>query len=303
MRNLPASRAVVCSVAAVLGAAALVASDPAGRQQSTEEAQRLAARIRDRLVESRASLERHGYFEEDTEVRLDRAGRELERESRVYAVSPGANGRPPDSRLVAVNGKPPSEEEREEDEERRDRDFEDIESESKSASQRRREAVEDLRRGLVVRIEGRQLVDGHQATILAFEPRSGARLQSRVGRFIRVMRGRVWATDGGDVMRVEARLDSDVSVGWGLIARIWRGSWLHGRQQPQGSAWLPDQLTAEAHGRTLLFRTFRTRYEVRYWGYRLGAAPEPTSLPSRPAAGAAAGSRGSSVPDSRPRRP
>ena len=36
------------------------------------------------------------------------------------------------------------------------------------------------------------------------------------------MRGRVWATDAGHVVRVEARLDSAVSVGWGLIARIWQ---------------------------------------------------------------------------------
>ena len=203
-----------------------------------------------------------GYFEEDTEIKLDSAGGEEEREARVYVVSPAANGREPDSRLVSVNGKPPSEDELEEDEERREGDREDVESKSKSASQRRREAVEDLRRGLVVKIDGRKTVDGQRATILSFEPRPGAHLQSRVGRFIRAMRGRVWATDAGDVVRVEARLDSDVSVGWGLIARVWQGSWLRVKQQPHDGSWLPRDLTAEAQGRTLLFRTFRTRYAV-----------------------------------------
>ena len=91
--------------------------------------------------------------------------------TRVYVVSPAPKGGEPDSRLVSVNGKPPSEDEREEDEERRERDREDVESRSTSASQRRRAAVEDLRRGLVVKIEGRETVDGHQATVLSFEPR------------------------------------------------------------------------------------------------------------------------------------
>jgi hypothetical protein len=271
--------------------------------QSSDEAQRLAARIRDRLVQSRAQLEKFGYFEEDTEIKLNRAGGEDERESRVYVVSPAANGGEPESRLLSVNGKPPSEDDLEDDKERREREREDVESKSKSASQRRREAVEDLRRGLVVKIEGRETVDGHQANILSFEPRPGAQLQSRVGRFVRAMRGRVWATDAGDVVRVEAHLDSDVSVGWGLIARIWQGSWLRAKQQPHQGAWLPRELNAEAHGRTLLFRTFRTRYAVRYWGYRLGAAPEPTlSPPSQPADADAEGSPGSSAPGNPPRR-
>jgi hypothetical protein len=265
------------------------ASDSAVVAQSSDEAQRLATRIRDRIVESRARLEKYGYFEEDTEIKLDRHGGELERETRVYVVSPASNGRDPESRLVSVNGKPPSEDERQDDEERRERE---------------REDVEDLRRGLIVKIDGRETVDGHRTAILSFEPRPGAHLQSRVGRFIRVMRGRVWATENGDVVRVEARLDSDVSVGWGLIARIWEGSWLRAKQQPHQGTWLPLALTAEAQGRTLLFRTFRTRYAVRYWGYRLGAAPEPTlSPPSQPADAAAEGWPGSSAPGSPPRRP
>jgi hypothetical protein len=302
MREAPGLRPLASLLAVVVLATARPGSAVVG--QSSDEAQRLAARIRDRIVESRARLEKYGYFEEDTEISLNRAGGEDERETRVYIVSPAANGFDPETRLMSVNGKPPSQDEREDDDERREREREDVESRSKSASQRRREAVEDLRRGLVVKIDGRETVDGHRATILAFEPRPDAHLQSRVGRFVRVMRGRVWATDAGDVVRVEARLDSDVSVGWGLIARIWQGSWLRANQQPHEGSWLPREMTAEAHGRTLLFRTFRTRYAVRYWGYRLGAAPEPTlSPPAQPADADAGGLPGSSARDNPPRRP
>jgi hypothetical protein len=65
----------------------------------------------------------------------------------------------------------------------------------------------------------------------------------------------------------------NVSVGWGLIARIWKGSSLRAQQQLKDGAWLPHKLDAEAQGRTLLFRTFRTRYAVKFWGFKLGAAP------------------------------
>jgi hypothetical protein len=286
---------------------AALASDQAPQQDAgTDETQRLAARIRDRIIESRVLLERYGYFEQDTEIQLDRSGGERERETRVYAVTPAGQGREPDSRLISVDGRAPTQDEREEDDDRRQSDRRDSRSESKSAVQRRREAVEDLRRGLVVRIGGHQIIDGHNTTILAFEPRPGARLQSRAARFIRAMRGRVWATPEGDIVQVEAQLVDNVSVGWGIIARIWEGSWLRAKQQRQDGVWLPLEVTAEARGRTLLFRPLRMRYGAKFWGYRLGVAPVTTSVPlspSPPEAAAAAAYSGSSARDIPRRRP
>jgi hypothetical protein len=244
-------------------------ADPAA-----DEAQRLAARVRDRITESRNHLERYGYYEEDIEVQLDRSGAETSREARVYVVSPAPPGAEPDSRLISVDGRPPTPDEREEDDERRADERDESSREAVKVRERRREAVEDLRRGLIVRIDGRETIDGRQLTILAFEPRDGAKLRSRAGLFIRAMKGRIWVTPAGDIIKAEAELVDDVSVGWGLIARVWRGSSLRAHQQPQGELWLPQDMTAEAHGRTLLFRTFRTRYIVRFWGYKLGAAPE-----------------------------
>jgi hypothetical protein len=242
--------------------------------QTSDEAQRLAARVRDRMLESRGLLDRYGYFEEDTEIQLDPSGAEESRETRVYVVSPAPPGGVSDSRLLTVNGKEPSPDEREEDEERRADDKSDASRESRDDRQRRRrEAVEDLRRGLTVQITGHEAIGGHQTTILAFEPRPGARLHSRMGLFIRAMRGRIWVTPAGEIVQIEAELVDNVSVGWGLIARIWKGSSLRARQQALNGAWLPHELTAEAQGRTLLFRTFRTRYAAKFWGFKLGATP------------------------------
>lgn len=241
---------------------------------SDDEAQRLAARVRDRINESRTHLGRYGYFEEDIEIQLDRAGAEATREARVYVVLPAPPGGEPESRLVSVDGRAPTLDEREDDDERRADERSESSSESFKSRERRREAVEDLRRGLVVRIDGRETIDGRQTTILAFQPRPDASLRSRAGLFIRAMQGRIWVTPAGDIVQAEAELVDDVSVGWGLIARIWKGSRLRARQQPQGDLWVPQDMTAEARGRTLLFRTFRTRYVVRFWGYKLGATPE-----------------------------
>jgi hypothetical protein len=274
------SRHIACLalIAATAGLAGTSASrtplQGAPADVAQDEAHHLAARVRDRIMESRHQLERYGYFEEDIEIQLDRSGGEASREARVYAVSPAPPGGEPDSRLVSVDGRLPTADEREEDDERRADEREESDSESVKASERRREAVEDLRRGLNVRIEGRERVDGRQLTILAFEPRAGAKLRSRAGLFIRAMKGRIWVTPAGDIAKAEAELVDNVSVGWGLIARVWKGSSLRAHQQPQGNFWLPQDMTAEASGRTLLFRTFRTRYAVRFWGYKLGAPPE-----------------------------
>jgi hypothetical protein len=240
----------------------------------SDEAQHLAARVRDRINESRTHLDRFGYFEEDIEIQLDRAGAEATREARVYVVSPAPPGGEPESRLVSVDGRAPTPDEREDDDERRADDRSESSSKSVKSRERRREAVEDLRRGLVVRIDGRETIDGRQTTILAFQPRPDASLRSRAGLFIRAMQGRIWVTPAGDIVQAEAELVDDVSVAWGIIARIWKGSRLRARQQPQGDLWVPQDMTAEARGRTLLFRTFRTRYVVRFWGYKLGATPE-----------------------------
>jgi hypothetical protein len=248
-------------------------SPRASGERTHDDAQRLAARVRARISESRNQLERYGYFEEDIEIKLDRSGAEISREARVYAVSPAPQGGEPDSRLISVDGRPPTPDEREEDEERRADERAESGRESVKARARRRAAVEDLRRGLNVRIDDREAVDGRQLTILAFEPRPGAKLQSRAGLFIRAIQGRIWVTPAGDIARAEAELVDDVSIGWGLIARVWKGSSLRARQQPLGDFFLPLDMTAETRGRTLLFRTFHTRYMVRFWGYKLGAAP------------------------------
>jgi hypothetical protein len=267
--------AIVTAALAATPASREVPVQPAtGDHGGDDEALRLAARVRERITESRNQLERYGYYEEDIEVQLDRSGGEMSREARVYVVSPAPPGGDPDSRLISVDGRPPTPDEREEDEERRADERKDSGAEVQKARDRRREAVEDLRRGLTVRIDGRELVEGRQITILAFEPRPDAKLRSRAGLFIRAMKGRIWVTPAGDITRAEAELIDDVSVGWGLIARVWKGASLRARQQPLGNAWLPLDMTAEARGRTLLFRTFRTRYLVRFWGYKLGAAPE-----------------------------
>jgi hypothetical protein len=280
------TRVVACLTLTIATVALAASSVPRAPVQGApgdtthDEAQLLAARVRDRIIESRVQLERYGYFEEDIEIQLDRAGAEVSREARVYAVSPAPPGGEPESRLVSVDGRAPTDDEREEDDERRAEEREEASRESVKARERRREAVEDLRRGLTVRVDGREQVDGRQVTILAFEPRAGARLRSRAGLFIRAMRGRIWVTANGDIVRADAELIDDVSVGWGLIARVWKGASLHARQQPQGGHWLPQDMTAEARGRTLLFRTFRTRYVVRFWGYKLGAPPAQTHLHS-----------------------
>jgi len=263
---------IVAAALAATPASRRVTLQPAASDHGSDEALRLAARVRDRITESRNHLDRYGYYEEDIEIQLDRSGGEVSREARVYVVSPAPPGGEPDSRLISVDGRPPTPDEREEDEERRadERDSQ----EAAKARERRREAVEDLRRGLTVRIDGREIVDGRQVTILAFEPRPGAKLRSRAGLLIRAMKGRIWVTPSGDITRAEAELIDDVSVGWGLIARVWKGASLRARQQPQGDMWLPLDMNAEARGRTLLFRTFRTRYVVRFWGYKLGVPPE-----------------------------
>jgi hypothetical protein len=61
----------------------------------------------------------------------------------------------------------------------------------------------------------------------------------------------------------------DVSVGWGLVGRLHKGSRIVVERQRLGRQWLPWRLTFEASGRTLLFRTFDLNVVTEFSEYKL----------------------------------
>ena len=68
--------------------------------------------------------------------------------------------------------------------------------------------------------------------------------------------------------RVEAKVLEDISVGWGLLGKLYAGAHAsYVRRKVDGALWLPQQLTYAATGRALIKR-FAVQTVIDYFDYR-----------------------------------
>jgi hypothetical protein len=283
---LPMRLLVMCLVAA----AGLVAqySDPLPDQD------RFLAEVRKRLASNDHLQSRFSYRERTTELKLNPFGRMGSGPVLVYDVYPHPNDELTYRRLIERDGRPLSAEELEE----QDRRYRErlaawqrrVAREGQSERvERLREAEEDrekdrdrAREALALfdfAIEGRAVWEGNPAIVIRFTPKSDGSPRSREGRVAHAFSGRAWVHEFEyEVMFVDATAIHDVSFGFGLIARLHKGSTVRFTRQRIEGAWLPTSTRFEGTGRALLVRKVEIDFSREYLGYR---AFEPSELPAR----------------------
>jgi hypothetical protein len=133
--------------------------------------------------------------------------------------------------------------------------------------QRRVEAVVDT---LQFRVEGRTVYEGVPAIIVSFTPRPDARPDTREGRTAQKFAGTVWIHEAAaEVMRVEARSIGDLSFGYGLVARLGKGTEATLTRRPvDRDLWMPTRLTLKGRGRAAVFRTLVIDFAIDWFDYR-----------------------------------
>ena len=120
-----------------------------------------------------------------------------------------------------------------------------------------REMMEEMLGLYDYRLEGREVVDGRSTIVVSFTPLDGLDPKTRPGRILAKLAGRAWVSeDEHQVIRVEAETVRDVTIGWGLVARLHKGSRIDVRRIRVGDRWLPAGFDFVGSGRTVLFRTF-----------------------------------------------
>ena len=60
----------------------------------------------------------------------------------------------------------------------------------------------------------------------------------------------------------------DVSIGWGIVGRLHKGSRLVVERRPVDGIWLPSRLSFTATGKTLMFRAFSLDVVTEYFQYK-----------------------------------
>jgi hypothetical protein len=143
---------------------------------------------------------------------------------------------------------------------------------TKLEKERREEerVVDDVFAVYEIRVLRRELLDGRPTIVTSLTPRRQARTRSDAGRFLEKVRGTAWVNETDrQVVRVEMEAVEDITFGFGLLARMHKGSTvMFRRTRVNDEIWLPAEAQIKAVGKTLIFRKFALETTTRYSDYR-----------------------------------
>jgi hypothetical protein len=244
-----------------------------------------AARVRARLKSDRTLLSRYTYVERREEIKVSKLGKIEEGPVKLYEVYPSREPGNTYKRLIAVDGVPLTPEELEKrDSKHRDdvlREMRKRESESPEdrAKRLRKEAKERAEEEAVlaeifelynIRLVGRDVLEGETMIVATLDPKRGYDPRTDAGKLLEKVRARVWVSEADhQIARIEAEVIDDVTYGWGILARLHKGSRAEFvRRKVNDEVWLPAKEVVHASGRSLLFRSFKLDTVTTYSDYR-----------------------------------
>jgi hypothetical protein len=272
-------RILIC-VIGLVGAAVVAAQD-----RPLPEREAFLRETRKHLQTDSSLQSSYVYVETRREQKLDRRNRPTEMSEKVYESYPGLPGESRWERLLSENGRPVAAANlAKQDRERQKRGEEIAERlteqpvkeraglERKQAELRREreEAVEDVFIVFDIRMLGRETIDGHDTIAFALTPRPDSKPKTREGGQMRKFSVRAWVSESDhELVRLDAEAIDTMSVGFGLLARLHKGSKLSFlRRRVNGEVWLPAMFTYSGSARVGLVRTLRRSGTSEYSAYR-----------------------------------
>jgi hypothetical protein len=243
----------------------------------------LAREVRETLRREYSTPPRFTYIEKRRDVEISKLGKVSVGPLRTFEVYPRLDGEDY-KRLIAIDGKPldPAELARRDEEHRRNEQKREQRERSESPQRRaerlRRAAEEARERDAILddaaavfelRYAGRETFAGDDVIVVDLMPRTEARVTTREGEWMKRSRGRMWVSErGSHVARLRIHAVDDLSIGWGVVARVEPGSGFDYTRKRIGDVWVPLELTVEGSGRTLLFRRFQVKTVTTYSDHR-----------------------------------
>jgi hypothetical protein len=132
------------------------------------------------------------------------------------------------------------------------------------------EAIDDVFRVYTIALVGRDTVDGHDTIVCAFTPKARAAPRTREGKWLRAFEGRAWISETDyEIARLDVDAVQDISLGFGLVARIHKGAKLSfQRRKINGDEWLPAAAQYSLSARILLLKGLREEGTVEFSDYK-----------------------------------
>jgi hypothetical protein len=134
----------------------------------------------------------------------------------------------------------------------------------------RAENIDDVFRMFDVRMVGREALDGHDTILFALTPRRDAKPRTRAGGIMKNFTVRAWISESDyELVRLDAEAIDTVSFGFGLFARVHKGSQASfQRRKVNGESWLPALATYSVSVRVGLLAVLRRGGTVEFSNYR-----------------------------------
>ena len=252
----------------------VAATDSHGQEvrETLPDAEAFLQQARERLRFDPDVLDGYTYLETRTDADVSFFGGIKAKKTKVFRVFRSRELGTHYKRLIAVDGKsvPDNQLEAQDRKRRRERftaarrRARETEQERAKRAKEREEAdkkepemIDEVLGIFDYRITGRDTVDGESAIVVSFTPRPGVKPKTRPGKIMAKTEGRAWVHEADrQVVRVEAAAVQDVTVGFGLIARLHKGSSIVVSRTLVGETWMPAGFEFSGTGRTLLFRKF-----------------------------------------------
>ncbi|HTK95968.1 MAG TPA: hypothetical protein VL382_10065 [Terriglobales bacterium] len=171
------------------------------------------------------------------------------------------------ARLIAVNDKPPTAEQRAADDRKLDKLVNDPDErrdrmqEQKKDEERGKMMVKALPDAFLYVYDGEETINGVRVTRLAFKPNPDFDPPSRETLVYRGMKGHLWVEPKAErLVRIEADLFEDVTFGWGILGHLDKGGHFAVEQSDIGDGrWETTRMHLDFTGRALLFKAIKIK--------------------------------------------
>ena len=271
------------AVAAVVAAGAAAAT---AQERPLPEQDAFLRETRARLQTDSSLQRNYVYVETRRELKIDGQGRTTEESVRVvesYPALPGEDERY--DRVISIDGKAvPASELAARDREREAkarrlaarlktdpaRETARLERDQKERRTGVSNAVSDIFRVYDVRLVGREMIDGHETILITLTPKRDPQPRTREGGYMRRFAVQAWVNEvDHELVRVRAEAVETLSIGWGLLARIHKGTaFSFERRKINGEVWLPARSSYSGSARVGLVRTLRRQGVSEFSHYR-----------------------------------
>jgi hypothetical protein len=285
---MPATHRVLRAVVLLAALPLLAAAPGAVPIQPPPDLDAFARKVREVIRLEYAEPIRFNYLEHGQDLDISMLGKVSVGPLQTFEVRQNPPG-PAWRRLIAIEGKPldAAEQARRDAEYQRQVRKHAEREQSETARQRaarlkkdadelreRDEILDDAERVFAFSFIGREVVDGEALIVVGLTPRPNARVTTSDGQRMKQFAGRIWVADADyRLARVQLHAVDSVSVGWGVVARVERGSGFDFVRKKVAGAWVASELTIEASGRTLMFRKFQVKTVTTYSGHQPYASP------------------------------